>query len=146
MISAISDAGIRCAAIVIRTIPDATIAPRSASHTQSEADADAIAANGPRQTTTSTWLRNAAGASEMSERLRERTITIAKATVITNGVTAPTAPPSIPPPTISTTPTPARPIAIHVRRAIPSERKSHASSAASIGAVACQKSTFATVV
>ena len=103
-------------------------------------------ANGPTTATTSTCETNAAGASEMSERWRESTITIANAAVIVNGNTTARVPPWTPPPTISATPTSASAIATHVRRSTGSPISSHASSAAIIGEAACQKSTFATVV
>jgi hypothetical protein len=89
---------------------------------------------------------NAAGASEMSERCRERTIAIANAAVIASGISTARSPPSTPPPIISTTPTAASAVAIHVRAWTGSLSSSHARMAAIMGAAACQKRTLATVV
>ena len=74
------------------------------------------------------------------------TITAANDAVTTSGSTTAVVPASNEPAAISATPAAARTSATHVRPSTGSERSTQPSSAAIIGAAACMKSTFATVV
>ena len=103
-------------------------------------------ANGANAASTSTCERQMAGAIEMSRRCRVITTATAKDSVITTESASPRpcAPPG--PPTMIPTPTSATAIAAPVRRETDSRSAAQAMSAAAIGASACMKSTFATVV
>jgi hypothetical protein len=73
-------------------------------------------------------------------------MTAANEAVTTSGSTTAVVPASNEPAAISATPAPARTSATQVRESTGSDRSTQPSSAAIIGAAACMKRTFATVV
>ena len=103
-------------------------------------------ANGPAAASTSSWERQIAGAMEMSRRWRVITTASAKARVISTESPTPSPKLAPGPPTIRPTPPSAMTIATAVLFDTDSCSAAHPISAAAIGATACMKSTFATVV